>query len=387
MNRLHTPYTTHCATLRRANLLRQLPKSYQPRIDFSDNDYLNISQHPSLVLAAQSAAKKYGVGAKASRLITTQQQSLHTLESQIAKKKDAGSALVFATGFQANHAVLSALLNPKVLGASPLVFSDKLNHASMHIACQQVGVKQHRYQHIDLDHLAYWLEKTKDRKQPRFILTESVFGMDGDCVDLPKLIALAKQYQAMLYVDEAHATGLFGHQGYGKTEAYGDEIDVVMGTFSKALGCQGAYVTCPPSIKRYLVNAAKGLIYSTAPSPIQIAVMQAAWDLVPTLRSEADALITRASLIANQLRKQGWAIPQIKSPILPIMVGTPKNALHLQKYLEKLGIRVAAIRPPTVPPQQARIRVAVSLRHTQTDIDSLVAALETEAPLFIGGPV
>ena len=247
-----------------------------------------------------------GVGSKASRLITSQQSALQALEQSIATAKHAPSALVFATGFQANIAVLSALLNPKVLGKPPLVFADKLNHASMHFACQQVGVKQCRYRHGDLDHLSDWLKKTRTLDQPRFILTESVFGMDGDKVDIERLIQLAQQYNALLYVDEAHGTGMFGTKGYGLTEDYGSEVDLVMGTFSKALGSQGAYLTCSKTMKRYLVNAAKGLIYSTAPSPIQIATMQAAWDLLPTLREDVKQLLNKPNSSPRHCRK--WVL-------------------------------------------------------------------------------
>lgn len=372
------PYSQFCAELRQGSLLRHLPRYVPYRYDFSSNDYLGLSQHPVLIQAAIQAAKTYGIGAKTSRLVASCQPQIFDLETQIASSKQTEAALVFATGYQANISVLSALLDSKALKNTPLVFADRLNHASMHVGCQLANAKQYRYAHLDYDHLAWMLAKTHSLKQPRFILTESVFGMDGDVACLPTLIRLAKQYDAMLYVDEAHATGLFGSKGYGLTSDYQNDIDISMGTFSKALGSQGAYIACSKTLKRYFVNRAKGLIYSTAPSPIQIAIMQSAWELIPSLKTQAQALLQKAANFTNKLKAQGYDTGSSSTHIIPLILQSADSVLSVQRKLADLGIRVSAIRPPSVPFGQSRLRIALNITHDEIALQSLADALSTD---------
>jgi 8-amino-7-oxononanoate synthase len=376
------PYTQFCANLRQSGLLRHLPRYRSYDYDFSSNDYLGLSQHPALIQAATVAVNTHGAGAKTSRLVASCQSHIFDLETQIATDKNADAALVFATGYQANISVLSALLESKALGVSPLVFSDRLNHASMHAGCQLARAKQHRYHHLDYDHLSWQLAKTQSLQQPRFILTESVYGMDGDMACLPSLIRLAKQYDALLYVDEAHATGLFGNKGYGLTSEYGDDIDVSMGTFSKALGCQGAYVTCAKPLKRFLVNRANGFIYSTAPSPVQIALMQTAWDLVPSLQVVAKKVLERANEFRNRLQVQGIKTGNSSTHIIPLILQTPLNTVIAQRELAKQSIRVSAIRPPSVPALQSRLRIALNPSHDEAALEKLINSLTHSSRLF-----
>ncbi len=375
MKTRHHPYLSFCAKQRQKSLLRRLPKEKIYLYDFSSNDYLGFSQQVSLIEAAKQACDKKGVGATSSRLIGSHHHGIQALESQIANDKHSQAALVFATGFQANISVLSALLDPTILGAQPLVFCDKLNHASMHMACQLNHVKQHRYSHLDYDHLTWWLEQTRDQKRPRFILTESVFGMDGDVADLQKLIQLAKDYNAFLYVDEAHATGLFGQTGHGLTCEFGPEIDVSMGTFSKGLGTSGAYIACSNTVKRYLVNRCIGLIYSTAPAPMQIAAMQAAWETVPQYQSEVQALFKRAQTLRGDLKSLGFNTGTSTTHIIPIIFEQPDKTLHAQRILKNYNIHVSAIRPPSVPPHQSRLRIALTINHDDSAINALLQAL------------
>lgn len=373
----HRPYTQFCANLRQSSLLRHLPRYKSYCYDFSSNDYLGLSQHPALINAAALAANTYGTGAKTSRLVASCQSQIFDLEAQIAHDKNAKSALVFATGYQANISVLSALLDSKALGAVPLVFADRLNHASMHMGCQLANAKQHRYHHLDYDHLAWLLAKTQSYKQPRFILTESIFGMDGDAACLPSLIRLAKQYDALLYVDEAHATGLFGHKGYGMTSDYGKDVDISMGTFSKALGSQGGYITCAKPLKRYLINRANGFIYSTAPSPVQIALMQTAWELIPQLQNQANTVLERATWLRSRLHAQGIDTANSSTHIIPLILQAPSSTLKAQRVLAKQGIRVSAIRPPSVPPSQSRLRIALNPSHDEMALEVLLGALSS----------
>jgi 8-amino-7-oxononanoate synthase len=368
------PYVRFCGKLRKQHLLRQYPQDARYDYDFSSNDYLGFSQHPVLIQAAIEATHQ-GVGSQASRIISPNQHALKTLEADIARSKNTQKAIIFATGFQANISVLSALLDPKVLGTMPLVFADKLNHASMHAACQLAHIKQIRFRHLDYEHLAWLLHKTRDQQQPRYILTESVFGMDGDIADLEKLIMLAKQYKAMLYVDEAHATGLFGSQGYGLSSDFGKEIDVVMGTFSKALGGSGAYVVCSRTLQRYFINRCTGLIYSTAPSPMQVAAMQSAWTLVPSYQDKVKALFHTANTLRQKLQALGFNTGDSVSHIIPIILEDAQKTLATQRFLASKGIRVSAIRPPSVPLQQSRLRIALCTTHTDAACEALISQL------------
>ena len=292
------------------------------------------------------------MGAQSSRLVTRDQASFLALEHLIAKGKKTQTALVFATGYQANVAVLSALLDKRVLGKTPLVFADKLNHASLHAGCRLAQAKQIRFRHADYDHLAWLLEKHKASSHPRFIISESVFGMDGDMADVKALVTLSQRHNAFLYMDEAHASGLFGNQGYGLTSDWAEQIDLSMGTFSKALGSQGAYVACSHALKRYLVNRCGGLIYSTAPSPTQIAVMQAAWECVPQLDEQRKQLLDHAAHFRSQLKTLGLDTGLSNTHIIPVILGDAQKTLQAHRVLQQAGIQVSAIRPPSVPPQE-----------------------------------
>lgn len=369
------PYTRFCSKLRAQHLLRKYPQDARYDYDFSSNDYLGLSQHPTLIQAAIDAATTQGVGSQASRMITSEQHALKALEADIAHAKHTQKAMIFATGYQANISVLSALLDPQVLGTPPLVFADKLNHASMHAACQLAHVKQIRFKHLDYDHLSWLLHKTRDQNQPRYILTESVFGMDGDIADLAKLVQLAKQYKAMLYVDEAHATGLFGAQGYGLSTDFAQEIDVVMGTFSKGLGGSGAYVACSRTLQRYFMNRCSGFIYSTAPSPMQVAAMHAAWSLVPSQQDQVKTLFQTAQGLRQKIHALGFSTGDSVSHIIPIILESAQKTMEAQRYLASKGIRVSAIRPPSVPPNQSRLRIALCTTHTEEACEVLVSQL------------
>lgn len=369
MRLTHRPFALTNAKLRQQSLLRKLPKDKHFRFDFSHNDYLGLSHHPALIAAAKAMTHQ-PLGSRASRLITLQQKQTKALELLIAKNKRCHSALIFNSGFQANASILSCLLDKRLHQQTPLVFSDKLNHASMHLGCQIANVKQIRYQHLDVAHLRFLLQKYP-YDYPKFILTESVFGMDGDIAPLDELLKLAKDFNALLYVDEAHATGLFGEKGYGLAESFNGEIDIVMGTFSKALGSSGAYVACPQVIKRYLINRCSGFIYSTAPSPINIALMQAAWELIPTLQPQVKMLLENAHQLRNQFKAIGFNTGTSSTHIIPIILKDAKKTLIAQRFLNEQDIHVSAIRPPSVGPNQSRLRIALSLTHDEKALQAL----------------
>jgi 8-amino-7-oxononanoate synthase len=249
-------------------------------LNFSSNDYLGLARHPLLITRSQEYAKKFGVGASSSRLVAGNLSIVHQLEEQLAHSLQKPAALILGSGYQTNFTVLEALLDKQVLGEQPLVFCDKFLHASMILSIRH-HAQVKRFQHNDLTHLESLLIAHEKNKQPKFILVESLYSMDGDPVDLKRLISLAKQYEAMLYVDDAHCVGVYGPNGWGNAAEYSEDIDIIMGTFSKGLGSFGGYIACSNTIKEYLVNRCKGLIYSTAlPAPV-LGAISAALELVP----------------------------------------------------------------------------------------------------------
>ncbi|MDP3428118.1 MAG: aminotransferase class I/II-fold pyridoxal phosphate-dependent enzyme, partial [Humidesulfovibrio sp.] len=287
-------YLDSLAASAREGLLRRLPDTDTPPdlLDFSGNDYLGLARRPELVEAAAEAGRRFGAGSTGSRLLSGNTPLHEELEARIARDKGAETALVFASGYQANAACIAALLDKAALGAEPLVFADRLNHASMHLGCSLAGARQLRYRHLDLAHLLELLQKFAGDPRPKFILSETVFGMDGDMADVAGLQALALRSGALLYLDEAHATGVFGANGYGLAEAVDlAPTTVVMGTLSKALGVSGGYVACSALVRDYLINKAGGFIFSTAPSPLVLGAALCAWELLPGLAGVRVALL------------------------------------------------------------------------------------------------
>ncbi len=373
---LENAYERHVHTLATQGLRRELPTPGRVwQADFSGNDYLGLSRHPLVVAAAHAALDRYGTGATGSRLLSGNLDLYEAFEARIAADKHAESALIFGSGYQANATVLAALVSAKVLGAEPLVFADRLNHASLHHAFRLTGVRQLRFRHADLAHLRALLEQHTHSDQPKFIVAESVFGMDGDALDVPALAALAREHGALVYLDEAHATGVLGEQGYGLTAAPGAHIDVAMGTFSKALGGSGAYIACPRVIKDYLINTCTGFIYSTALSPAVVAAMQAAWALLPSLDAERARLLQMAADLRTRLQALGLDTGRSSTHIVPVILGDEARTLRARDALQARGLNVSAVRPPTVPPHTARLRMALCTHHTPAHIDALVDAL------------
>lgn len=347
-------------------------------LDFSSNDYLGLSGHPLLRERAADWAMQHGTGSRASRLVSGTLDLHQQVEARLAAFKGTEAALLFASGWQTNAAVLPALfrLAREQTGASPLVFSDRLNHASIHHGCAAAGVKQIRFRHNDLAHLESLLNRHADQSGMRFIITESVFSMDGDTADIAALSALARRYDAFFYLDEAHATGVLGPQGRGLS--HGHDVDLVMGTFSKALGSMGAYIAGSRALCDWIVTACSGFIYSTAPSPPMLGAMDAALDLMPGLEAARVRLRENAMTLRRRLRQAGIDTGQSRTQIIPVITGDENATLALAASLETQGLLTIAIRPPTVPAGSARLRLALSASHDEAAIDRLAHAL-TEA--------
>jgi 8-amino-7-oxononanoate synthase len=353
---------------------REIRIDGRPYVNVSSNDYLGLRCHAALIGRAQEWAKAYGVGSGASRLVTGNLDLFGPIEAKVARLKHKPASLVMASGFQVNAAVLQALLDRTVLGAEPLVFADRLNHASMHFGCQAAGVRQLRYRHCDASHLGELLSQYQGESKPRFILTESVFSMDGDVAPLGDIAALARAHDACLIVDDAHATGILGEGGEGLSA----EADIVIGTFSKALGSFGGFVASSETVRDYLVNRCAGLIYSTALPPPVLAAIDAALDLIPGMNEERAHVAGLADRFRAGAQAAGINTGASTTQIVPVMLGSAEAALAMSARLRQSGFWATSIRPPTVPVGTARLRLAFTASHHESDIDRLLDVLSAE---------
>ena len=342
-------------------------------INFSGNDYLGLSRHPLLVERSAQWAARWGAGSGASRLVTGSLDLHRAVEEKLARAKGAEAALIFASGWQANASVIPAFLKP--FGALALVFADRLNHASLHHGCAAAGVRQIRYRHNDLDHLEELLAAHAGQPGKRFIITESVFSMDGDRADVPRLAAIARCHDAFLYLDEAHATGVLGPAGMGLAGLAPGGVDLAMGTFSKAMGSFGAYVAGSRTLCDYLLNSSSGFIYSTALPPAVMGAIDAALDVVPGMDAERAVLVAAADNVRMRFNAAGIGTGLSSTQIIPAIAGEADRALALGTALEGEGILATAIRPPTVPAGTSRLRVTLSAAHRAEDIERMTEAV------------
>lgn len=345
-------------------------------VDFSSNDYLGLRLHPLLRDRAAEWAARYGAGSGASRLVSGTCSGAVQLEARLAALKGTEAACIFSSGWQANATLVPALarLSAAVLDAPAVIFADKLIHASLYQGCAAAGIQPLRFRHNDVAHLATLLEKYVDTPGLKIVLTESVFSMDGDRADLPALAAVCRAHNAFLCVDEAHATGILGENGRGLAHGL---ADLVVGTFSKALGCMGAFVASSNPVCQWLMNSGSGYIFSTAPSPMVLGAVDAALDLLPTpeLEQTRTHVAALSALLRAQVQGMGLDTGPSSTQIVPIIVGGEQTALQAAQAMEQAGFLTVAIRPPTVPPGGCRLRVVVHGFHTQTQVLALVDAL------------
>jgi 8-amino-7-oxononanoate synthase len=378
MSRFDAEFAERLSELATASLLRNTTTPPAGLLDVSSNDYLGLSQHPLLKSRAAQYAHTYGAGAGASRLVTGTLAAHTSIEARLATLKSTEAALLFASGWQANTSVLAALL--RMPGPDPLVFADALNHASLHYGCRAAGRAQIVFRHNDMNHLSDLLDAHAHTHARRFIVTESVFSMDGDQADLPTLRALADRHGAFLYLDEAHATGVLGPRGMGLASSVPGGVDLAMGTFSKALGGFGAYIAGSATLCRWLVNRASGFIHTTALPPPVLGAIDAALELAPEMDAERTRLHGHANRVRAALAGLGIDHGPSTTQIVPAIVGTEAAAMALAARLREAGILAIPIRPPTVPAGTSRLRLALSAAHTEADIDRLIDALAHAAP-------
>jgi len=333
-------------------------------LDFSSNDYLGLSEHPEVIAAAHRALDEFGAGAGASRLMSGDLVLHHALEAAVAELKGREAALCFGSGYLANSGIIPALA-----GRHDVIFSDRLNHASILDGCRLSGARLLRFAHNDIDHLEELLKKHRGRGKA-LIAVESIYSMDGDCCPLPELVRLKEKYACLLMVDEAHATGVFGDNGGGVIEAEGlsGRVDLAMGTFGKALGSYGAYVAASREMVAYLLNRARSFIFSTALPPAAVAASLAAVRIVRADPEPRRGLLAKAGLFKSRLRQGGFQAELGPSQIIPVLVGESRAALELAGQLREKGVFVTAVRPPTVPEGTARLRFSVTCHHSEEDI-------------------
>lgn len=347
----------------------------QGLLNFSSSDYLGLAKHPYLIEKSHQYAKHWGVGTGSSRLVTGNYALFNAIEDQLATLLGKQAAIIFHSGYQTNLSVLEALLDPGVLGEKAIVFTDKYAHASL------LGMTQHladlkRFRHNDLTHLKQLLEKYENTTRPKFIIVESIYSMEGDQADLAALIALAKAHHALLYVDDAHAVGIYGEKGMGIASHYANDIDIIMGTFSKGLGSVGGYIACSSVIKQYLVNKCRGLIYSTSPSPAVLGAMMGALEIVPQLSDIRTQVLQHADHVRIALKKMNLNTGYSNTHIIPWIIGNAEEACRMSQQLEAQGILAISIRPPSVPAGKSRIRFCITANHTEQNIEQLITAVK-----------
>jgi 8-amino-7-oxononanoate synthase len=341
-------------------------------VNFASNDYLNLAHDSRVVAAARETLEQSGAGATASALVSGRSPWHVALEERLARFERQPAAVLFPTGFAANVGTICALA-----GRDDTIFSDRLNHASLIDGCRLSGARLRTYRHDDLAGLSDELKNCPGTGR-RFVVTDSVFSMDGDLAPLPELCDLAERYGALLIVDEAHATGVFGRGGRGVAELQDVEhrVAVRVGTLSKGVAAMGGFVAGPQNLADWLWNRARTHIYSTALPPSVCAAAAAAIDIIEAEPFRREHLLQKAADFRRRFAAAGIEThPNAIGPIVPILLHDADRAMQIAAQLEARGFLVGAIRPPTVPADTSRLRITLSCAHTPADLERLVDAL------------
>ncbi|MBI4441943.1 MAG: 8-amino-7-oxononanoate synthase [Acidobacteria bacterium] len=334
------------------------------------NNYLGLATDDRVKQAAREALDAFGCGATGSRLISGNLEPYRTLERELADFKGTEAALVFTSGYHANVGTIAALV-----GSGDCIFSDALNHASLIDGSRLSGAEIFVYRHCDTNDLEENLAR-RGAARRKLILTESVFSMDGDLAPLKDLVFLAKKYGAMLLVDEAHTTGVFGATGAGRIEELGlqQQVDIQMGTFSKALGSLGGYIAASQDVVWYLIHRARSLVFTTGLPPSVVAASTAALRIVRSEPHRRQQLWRNVGHLRKGLEDLGFELGPSQSQILPLPLGEDRRTMAACRYLLRNGVFVQGIRPPTVPPGTARLRIAPTAAHSEQDVQQALAA-------------
>jgi 8-amino-7-oxononanoate synthase len=368
--------------LDRKHLLRELPAPLgrqgavikhggRELVNFASNDYLGLASDERMVRAAADAIEAGGVGRGSSPLICGRSETHEQLERRLAEFEGTEAALLFPSGFAANAGIVPALVD-----RGDAIFADAKNHASLIDGCRLSRAETHIYPHGNVDALDRLLGQSHARR--RLIVTDTLFSMDGDLARLTAIAEAAQRYDAMLLLDEAHATGVFGPHGRGVAEALRVEGEGVIrvGTLSKALGAAGGFVVGSRSLIRWLANRARTYVFSTAqPAAISAAAL-VALDLVAQEPQRRTGLLAMAAKLRRELQHQGWNTGLSSSQIIPLIIGSPNEAVRLSERLRERGYWVPAIRPPSVPEGESLLRLSLTAGHTAEMVEGLLKALE-----------
>jgi 8-amino-7-oxononanoate synthase len=348
-------------------------------IDLCSNDYLGLREHPEVKEEAIRVIKDYGVGSGASALVSGYTIHHKSLEEKLADFKGVPACVLFGSGYLANLGTIPALVSE-----GDMILSDQLNHASIIDGCRLSRAKVFVFPHLDYEKAEEILKENRKAYRRCLLISDSVFSMDGDIAHLPTLLKLSQEYDCMLMLDEAHATGTLGEKGKGILYAFGipwQENIILMGTLSKALGSYGAFVCGSQRLVDYLINRARSLIFSTSLPPSLCASAKKALEIlereewmVPTLKSLAEEIYKRLS-------EMGFFVKFYGTPILPIMLYSEEKALELSKYLLERGVFLQAIRYPTVPMGEARLRLTASLKYKKEDLEYFYTLLKSHLPI------
>jgi 8-amino-7-oxononanoate synthase len=343
----------------------------KPVLLLCSSNYLGLADHPRVREAAADAAMRWGVGAGGSRLVSGTMTIHRRLEDRLAAFMGRQSALLFGSGYLANTGTVAALARP-----GDVVFSDELNHASLIDGCRLSRADVFVYDHGDVEHLAWGIREAEDRGT--LIVTDTVFSMEGDVAPLAEIVELAQRHGLRTVVNDAHGTGTLGPDGRGALAEAGleDQVDVIVGTLGKALGSYGAFVACDHQMTRYLLNAARTFIFSTALPPPAVAGALAALDLLEEKPRRVAKLAANAAALRAGLIREGFDVGDSSTQIVPLIIGDAELAVRMCDAALTRGVFAQAIRPPAVPAMTARLRLAVMATHRE---EELVEATRTLA--------
>ncbi|MGZ9583890.1 glycine C-acetyltransferase [Paenibacillus marinisediminis] len=347
-------------------------ESGQRVLQMSSNNYLGLTHHPKLKQAAIAATEQYGVGAGSVRTITGTLAIHDELEQKLAAFKGTEAALVFQSGFTTNQGVLGA-----ILGSDDVVISDELNHASIIDGIRLTKAARKIYAHKDMNQLEDVLKECGSYRQ-RVVVTDGVFSMDGDIAPLTEIVELAEKYDALVYVDDAHASGVLGKHGKGSTDHFGlhGRVHFQIGTLSKAVGVVGGYVATGQVVKDYMINTSRSFLFSTSLPPAVAASCIAAIEVLQTEPELTETLWRNANSFRAALQASGFDTGGSETPIIPIIVGDAARSLEFSKRLLEAGICAQGIVFPTVAMDKGRVRLIVTAQHTEQDLAFALQALQ-----------
>lgn len=367
--------------LYRKRLITQSAQSVRPRVNgrqvlsFCSNDYLGLANHPDIKQAFVQATENYGVGAGSAHLVNGHSQLHHDCELKLAEFCGRERALLFSTGYMANLAITSALVERK-----DVIFQDKLNHASLIDAARLCDARFKRYRHQDLDQLQHWLIESAQNKPAcrRLVMTDGVFSMDGDKADVSGMAKLCAETRSWLMIDDAHGFGVLGKTGAGLCEEANldvNQVPILMATLGKAAGVSGAFVASSEALIETLIQKARSYIFTTASPPAMAAAVMKSIDIIGAETWRRDKLQELVSYFRSKMSALNYELMPSDTPIQPLVMGDNQQALSISEALLKQGVLVTAIRPPTVPRGSARLRFTLSAEHEKQDIDELIRVM------------